>query len=549
MQSSFQLLLLLLFSLNLCAQCDHTGQIIIRDGEERVLYQEQVYRTADIERVKDHVFARGAIDWQGEPVDLAVDLYYPKLEFLSDDACGTRPVVFYFHAGGYVVGDKASWEKTGLYFAQRGYVFASVNYRLTCPTAINCPYFTCACGGSDNPNCWLDCSTCPDDEGCFHCGEKDPAIAPCNPASGCWKNLAEFRRAHTRAIQDGWACLRHVLALDSLAIDTGAVFLGGSSAGGSTALALAYMDDDQMTDFVLDEVGGILQLQPEEPYLKRRVKIAGLMIKSGAIGVAESGPVKSLETLVDPEEMAPLSVFHGTCEAIPFRYGWADFCDPSTDAPSRPLAFYLHGARSIADRYDEVRDGDLNPFYEIFINCNEQHQFSGPPGEPGWHAQHRAEIWVDFTNRVMSGAIEGESSYMQKIEFPGGWNQELDSCVYYSECWDVCTGAALDCGWGAGIRTVFGEYDIAIQPNPTTGKFTVFFDSKTEQTSNLEIFNVAGQRIYQAWVPVVIGYNQLEIRLIPFDHHQMLYLRIDGGEATPFAFLNTARWSGRTTQN
>lgn len=62
---------------------------------------------------------------------LSLDLYEPKLA--AD--CGPAPIVVFVHGGGFRRGDKLHKVRDKVpYFTGQGYVFASVNYRLTTPT-------------------------------------------------------------------------------------------------------------------------------------------------------------------------------------------------------------------------------------------------------------------------------------------------------------------------------------------------------------------------------------------------------------------------------
>lgn len=46
------------------------------------------------------------------------------------DTLTNRPFILLIHGGGFVGGDKSSWEDECKEFAKRGYVTASINYRL-----------------------------------------------------------------------------------------------------------------------------------------------------------------------------------------------------------------------------------------------------------------------------------------------------------------------------------------------------------------------------------------------------------------------------------
>lgn len=66
-----------------------------------------------------------AVAADGSPVSLVLDLYTPR-----GDAASNRPVFVWAHGGAFFTGDKSSSKDWAIKFAQRGYVTASINYRL-----------------------------------------------------------------------------------------------------------------------------------------------------------------------------------------------------------------------------------------------------------------------------------------------------------------------------------------------------------------------------------------------------------------------------------
>ena len=66
-----------------------------------------------------------AINIDGTPIALRLDLYTPRGDTASD-----RPVFIYAHGGFFLVGDKSEATAWATRMAQRGYVAASINYRL-----------------------------------------------------------------------------------------------------------------------------------------------------------------------------------------------------------------------------------------------------------------------------------------------------------------------------------------------------------------------------------------------------------------------------------
>ena len=149
-----------------------------------------------------------AINFNGGIDTLKMDIYTP----ICDDQAhiATRPLLLVIHGGAFLAGDKGESNITSIckQFAKRGYVTASINYRLgfiSDKLAWNCNY----------PN--YSCIFATDS--------------------------AEWYRAYFRAIQDGKGALRYLINRHkTFRIDTANVFLAGESAGAFTALGIGLMD-------------------------------------------------------------------------------------------------------------------------------------------------------------------------------------------------------------------------------------------------------------------------------------------------------------------
>jgi acetyl esterase/lipase len=79
-----------------------------------------------------------APDNDGNQVALKLDLYQP-----ASDKVKQRPAIVYVHGGGFSHGDKSAGAEFGDYFAKRGFVLTSINYRLLAPPG---------CGGHTDPS-------------------------------------------------------------------------------------------------------------------------------------------------------------------------------------------------------------------------------------------------------------------------------------------------------------------------------------------------------------------------------------------------------------
>lgn len=138
-----------------------------------------------VQVVRDLVYG-SATNAAGQPETLRLDLYLPDA-----DPEPVRPALVWIHGGGFVGGDKGDAQIALLArsFAQKGYVCASINYRLRSQAQVN----------ADGPGTVQD------------------------------------------AQQDAKAAVRWLRSQASVwRVDPSRIGIGGSSAGGYTALAAAY---------------------------------------------------------------------------------------------------------------------------------------------------------------------------------------------------------------------------------------------------------------------------------------------------------------------
>jgi para-nitrobenzyl esterase len=160
-------------------------------GAEPLRYRDAVFGSVDVSR--DLTYG-SAPDNDGNPVSLKLDLYEPR-----GDTVSGRPAVIYVHGGGFAVGDKSAGADFATYFATRGYVAASINYRLLA---------SAGCGGQ-------------------------PAPPP------------ECVSAALAAQHDAQAAVRWLRANASAhGVDPDRIAMAGSSAGAVTSLLAAWRSDD-----------------------------------------------------------------------------------------------------------------------------------------------------------------------------------------------------------------------------------------------------------------------------------------------------------------
>lgn len=166
-----------------------SAQTIINYCAAAPRYDTEVF--SSVTKTTDVVYGAN-IDHQGSNYILKMDVYEP-----TGDTVSIRPLIVFAHGGSFVGGDKSNSDQVNLctHFAKRGYVTATINYRL----GISFP---------------LDSNNAT--------------------------------RAVYRAVQDMKASVRNfrkdAATTNTYRIDPSVIFVGGSSAGAFTALHMAYLD-------------------------------------------------------------------------------------------------------------------------------------------------------------------------------------------------------------------------------------------------------------------------------------------------------------------
>jgi hypothetical protein len=208
---------------------------------------------SDAEIVSNYSVQFGsAIDWQGNTQILDLDVHFPDL---SIDTVAKRPFILMIHGGGLLIGDKSNFTNVCKELAKRGFVTATINYRL----------------GYD---CTID-------------------------------SISKDKAAY-RAQQDARAAMRFAVQNASLLrIDTSWMFIGGGSAGSVTALSLVYMNQAEW-DMGSPSVSALLgNLDNSGNSLTNTWSIKGVFNNWGAV----------LEQNLQVEEMVPMVSFHGDADA------------------------------------------------------------------------------------------------------------------------------------------------------------------------------------------------------------------------------------------
>lgn len=162
------------------------------------------------------------VDFAGRVVDLKMNIHRPV-----GDQNPQRPVVVMIHGGGFIEGDRSQMDNDVLpvcqYFASLGYTAVTIDYRL----------------GMQKSDLIGDALPCGIANG---------------PVCGFMLDQYEFYRAWYRAVQDARGAIRFIKNnLDS--VDVNQVFVGGASAGALTALAVGYLEQDEVNPVAAGPLG------------------------------------------------------------------------------------------------------------------------------------------------------------------------------------------------------------------------------------------------------------------------------------------------------
>ena len=251
--------------------------------------QDPLFSAADI-WISPNVLYASAYDQNGVLRDLMLDVYQPAT---TVDPLEARPLVIMVHGGGLLGGDKGSQLSVFLCteLAKRGYVAASVNYRLG----------------------WQQLGTCNGD-------------------------TASLSRARYRAQQDVHAAIRFLEEKSGeYLIDTNYIFMAGSSVGATLSLLAAFSSEEDYDPMLVEELG-VLDSNGN-PYADHDRAIAGVF----GTGIGMDKP-----WLLDRND-TPVMCFHGTCDfTVPYVEGPLFYCYE----PVQYINFY--GSRYLADHMRET---------------------------------------------------------------------------------------------------------------------------------------------------------------------------------------------------
>ncbi len=209
------------------------------------------------------------INPQGNMQQLWMDVYEP-----ANDQQSKRPLVVLAFGGAFVAGDRTTMTEYCIDFAKRGYVAASIDYRL-----------------------W-------------------------NILQQGVPDSSEMLDTAIKAVGDMKAAIRHfrmdAATINQFRVDTNFIFAGGISAGAVAALHSAYLQStDDIPNYIqtiVDENGGLEGDSGDAANLSYSSKVHAVLNMSGALHRSD---------WMDADD-PPLASYHGTFdEVVPFYKGRA----------------------------------------------------------------------------------------------------------------------------------------------------------------------------------------------------------------------------------
>jgi len=221
-----------------------------------------------------------------ELMDLKLDVYYPKTDIFKN-----RPLVMLIHGGAFYIGSKESVAEQSLAtsLAKRGYVVASIDYRL-----------------------------------------------------GFKLSPADVELSAYRAVQDAHAALRF-LAHNAvgLGINPNQIYVGGTSAGAVASLNVAFLDNDERPERILEaeKEGLVTKIEASGNKYTETFQIKAVANMWGAVADLN---------IFDKDEKTSVLSIHGTADGIvPYEY---DHPFQNSLYVNRLLMDKMYGSKPIHER-------------------------------------------------------------------------------------------------------------------------------------------------------------------------------------------------------
>lgn len=226
-----------------------------------------------------------------DSLDLKLDLYRP-----NTDTFMLRPLVLLIHGGAFYIGSKKcpTSRQLAVALAKRGFVVASIDYRL-----------------------------------------------------GFKLNAKDVDRSGYRALQDAHAAARFLAnRAKEYGIDPNQMYVAGNSAGAIASLNLAFMDNDERPESVVNvkKSEDLGRIEASGNNLKDKFQVKAVGNLWGAVNDV---------SIIDPDEQIPVLSVHGTADDIvPYDYNY-----PFQKAylVNRLVMNKMYGSKPIHDRLNQLK--------------------------------------------------------------------------------------------------------------------------------------------------------------------------------------------------
>ena len=407
-----------------------------------------------------------------------LNIYEPEGDTLSH-----RPLMIFQFGGGYLVGDRVLPPAPALcnYWAERGYVAASIDYRL--------------------------------------------GLSAVNQGSA--------ERAVYRGVQDLQAALRFLCEFsETYGIDTNNIIVSGNSAGAFTTLHSTFMEQIQApssyTGFGIGldsySLGGLYD-SGNSYWGNREVKVHGIIANWGAI----------LDTSLigdSPDDWVPSILFHGSADnAVPYVYG-QPFSSPffpdvygsvpinerldNTTIPHKfvPLIGAGHEPELLNDAYLDTILWESQDFMYEYVLKPEIQSVSGNQN-PTLNSTELYTVTandpiIQLCTSLNNGTVISTNLNQVEIEWTTpGYDTLQIIAGNHILAYDTIF-VPVQVAVSIGLEEVRNEVTARIYPNPFTDNTTIQLNGEIEKGCVMIISDVLGRVVYSKLVTTLITVNSVK---------------------------------------
>jgi len=237
----------------LCATATLRAQTSPYCTNDNRFTQQVIYTVNQVRHDTGIVYGHG-VTWQGDTIPLKLNIHMPKPNL---DPFTKHPFVMMVFGGAFRIGTRQNVDELCTEFARRGYVAASMDYRLGWDT------------------------TCVDS--------------------------VSYIKAVYRAMQDLHAAMRFVVAnADTMRVDTAWLFAGGQSAGSGTVLGLVYTSQQEIDSMYPFLTVQLKKLNKADNNLTNKFTLKGIFNNWGSVE----------EPFFDIADALPMISFHGDADPV-----------------------------------------------------------------------------------------------------------------------------------------------------------------------------------------------------------------------------------------